>query len=158
SELLGNDAGEVVGVRFSDGSEVPADLVVMAAGIRPNTALAQEAGIHCNRGIVVNDSLQTFDPRVYAVGECAAHRGIAYGLVSPRFEQATARASHVAAYGIGIYGGSAVAPKLTVTGSDLCAAGEFMGGGGTGGIVLRDPAGGLYKKLVIRDDKLVGAC
>ena len=158
SELLGNDAGEVVGVRFSDGSEVPADLVVMAAGIRPNTALAQEAGIHCNRGIVVNDSLQTFDPRVYAVGECAAHRGIAYGLVAPLFEQAKVCANHLASFGIGIYKGSAVSTKLKVTGIDLFSAGEFMGGEGTEEIVLSDPAGGLYKKLVIRDDRLVGAC
>ncbi|WP_230839190.1 NAD(P)/FAD-dependent oxidoreductase, partial [Xanthomonas translucens] len=88
TELVGNADGEVVAVKFSDGSEVPADLVVMAAGIRPNIALAQAAGIHCTRGIVVNDTLQTFDPRVYAVGECASHRGIAYGLVAPLFEQA----------------------------------------------------------------------
>ena len=158
SALIGNADGEVTAVRFSDGEEIPADLVVMAAGIRPNTALAQAAGIHCNRGIVVNDTLQTFDPRVYAVGECASHRGIAYGLVAPLFEQAKICANHLATYGIGIYKGSAVSTKLKVTGIDLFSAGDFMGGEGTEEIVLSDPAGGLYKRLVIRDDRLVGAC
>src|SRR5690606_37398756 len=158
TEIVGNEAGEVAAVRFSDGGEVATDLVVMAAGIRPNTALAQAAGIHCNRGIVVNDTLQTYDPRVYAVGECAAHRGIAYGLVAPLFEQAKICANHLATFGIGIYKGSAVSTKLKVTGIDLFSAGDFMGGEGTEEIVLSDPAAGLYRKLVIRDDRLVGAC
>ncbi len=158
TEILGNAAGEVAGVRFSDGSELPADLVVMAAGIRPNTQLAQEAGLYCNRGIVVSDGLQTYDPRVYAVGECASHRGIAYGLVAPLFEQAKICANHLAHYGIGIYQGSVSSTKLKVTGIDLFSAGNFMGGEGTEEIVLSDPAGGVYKKLVIQDEKLVGAC
>ena len=158
TEILGNEAGEVTGVRFSDGSEQPADLVVMAAGIRPNTQLAQEAGLYCNRGIVVSDGLQTYDPRVYAVGECASHRGIAYGLVAPLFEQAKICANHLAHYGIGIYQGSVSSTKLKVTGIDLFSAGNFMGGEGTEEIVLSDPAGGVYKKLVIQDEKLVGAC
>lgn len=158
TELVGNADGEVVAVRFSDGSEVPADLVVMAAGIRPNIALAQAAGIHCTRGIVVNDTLQTFDPRVYAVGECASHRGIAYGLVAPLFEQAKICANHLAGFGIGIYRGSVASTKLKVTGIDLFSAGDFMGGEGSEEIVLSDPAGGVYKKLVLKDDRLVGAC
>ncbi|WP_255516360.1 nitrite reductase large subunit NirB [Luteimonas suaedae] len=158
TELLGNEHGEVTAVKFSDGSEVPADLVVMAAGIRPNTQLAQAAGIHCTRGIVVSDTLQTYDPRVYAVGECASHRGIAYGLVAPLFEQARICANHLACYGIGIYGGSVASTKLKVTGIDLFSAGDFMGGDGSEEIVLSDPAGGVYKKLVIKDDKLIGAC
>lgn len=158
TELVGNADGEVVAVKFSDGSEVPADLVVMAAGIRPNIALAQAAGIHCTRGIVVNDTLQTFDPRVYAVGECASHRGIAYGLVAPLFEQAKICANHLAGFGIGIYRGSVASTKLKVTGIDLFSAGDFMGGDGSEEIVLSDPAGGVYKKLVLKDDKLVGAC
>ncbi len=158
SALLGNAAGEVTGVRLADGSELPADLVVMAAGIRPDTRLAEEAGIHCARGIVVNDSLQTFDPRVYAVGECANHRGTAYGLVAPLFEQAKVCANHLAQLGIGIYRGSVPSTKLKVTGIDLFSAGEFMGGDGSEEIVLSDPAAGVYKKLVIRDDRLVGAC
>ncbi len=156
--IVGNDAGEVVAVRFSDGEEIPADLVVMAAGIRPNTALAQAAGIHCDRGIVVNDTMQTYDPRVYAVGECASHRGVAYGLVAPLFEQAKICANHLSHYGIGIYKGSTVSTKLKVTGIDLFSAGEFMGDEGTEEIVLSDPSGGRYRKLVIKDDRLVGAC
>lgn len=157
-ELVGNEQGEVTAVRFSDGSEEPADLVVMAVGIRPNIQLAQASGIHCARGIVVNDSLQTFDPRVYAVGECVSHRGIAYGLVAPLFEQAKVCANHLANYGIGIYSGSVSSTKLKVTGIDLFSAGNFMGGDGSEEIVLSDPAGGVYKKLVIKDDRLIGAC
>ncbi|MBS1172083.1 MAG: nirB, partial [Proteobacteria bacterium] len=106
AELVAGESGRVCAVRFKDGETVPADLVVMAAGIRPNTTLAETAGLHCNRGIVVNDTLQTYDPRIYAVGECAAHRGIAYGLVAPLFEQAKVCANHLAQHGIGRYTGS----------------------------------------------------
>jgi nitrite reductase (NADH) large subunit len=152
-------SGRVTSVRFKDGSEIPADLVVMAAGIRPNTALAEAAGLHCVRGIVVSDTLQTTtDARVYAVGECAAHRGIAYGLVAPLFEQGKVCATHLAQFGIGRYTGSQVSTKLKVTGIDLFSAGDFMGGEGCEEIVLSDPQGGVYKKLVLKDDKLVGAC
>lgn len=158
AEILGNDAGEVTGVRFKSGHTVPADLVVMAVGIRPNTALAEAAGIYCNRGIVVTDALQTYDPRIYAVGECVSHRGIAYGLVAPLFEQAKVCANHLAQMGIGRYQGSVMSTKLKVTGIDLFSAGDFMGGDKSEEIVLSDPAGGVYKKLVIKDDKLVGAC
>jgi len=157
--LLGNESGRVRAVRFKDGSEIPADLVVMTAGIRPNTALAEKAGIHCNRGIVVSDTLQTItDPRIYAVGECAAHRGIAYGLVAPLFEQAKVAANHLAQMGIGRYTGSQISTKLKVTGIDLFSAGSFMGGEGCEDIVLSDPFSGVYKRLVIQGDKLVGAC
>jgi nitrite reductase (NADH) large subunit len=161
--LLGDSpdglAGRVKAVRFKDGTEVPADLVVMAAGIRPATALAEAAGLHCLRGIAVTDTLQTItDARIYAVGECAAHRGIAYGLVAPLFEQAKVCATHLAEFGIGRYLGSQVSTKLKVTGIDLFSAGDFMGGDGCDEIVLSDPQGGVYKKLVIKDDKLVGAC
>src|SRR5690606_12469033 len=158
TEIVGNEAGEVAAVRFSDGGEVAADLVVMAAGIRPNTALAHAAGIHCDRGIVVNDTMQTYDPRVYAVGECASHRGVAYGLVAPLFEQAKICANHLSNYGIGIYKGSTVSTKLKVTGIDLFSAGEFIGDEGTEEIVLSDPSGGRYRKRVIKNDRLVGAC
>jgi nitrite reductase (NADH) large subunit len=161
--LLGDSAdglsGRVKAVRFTDGTEVPANLVVMAAGIRPNTALAESAGLHCRRGIAVTDTLQTVtDPRVYAVGECAAHRGVAYGLVAPLFEQARVCATHLGESGIGRYLGSEVSTRLKVTGIDLFSAGDFMGGEGCDEIVLSDPRDGVYKKLVIRDDKLVGAC
>ncbi|TDR73322.1 nitrite reductase large subunit NirB [Paludibacterium purpuratum] len=156
--LVADAAGAVAGVRFQDGEEIAAELVVMAVGIRPNTALAQAAGLHCDRGIVVSDALQTFDPRIYAVGECVSHRGVAYGLVAPLFEQAKVCANHLARLGIGRYQGSVLATKLKVTGIDLYSAGDFMGGEGQEEIVLSDPAGGVYKKLVIENDKLVGVC
>ncbi|MBT9459403.1 MAG: NAD(P)/FAD-dependent oxidoreductase [Burkholderiaceae bacterium] len=161
-ELIADKDGRVMAVRFKDGKEIPADLVVMAAGIRPNTALAESAGLHCNRGIVVSDTMQTTtDPRIYSVGECAAHRGIAYGLVAPLFEQGKVCATHLAQFGIGRYTGSQTSTKLKVTGIDLFSAGDFMGGEGYEEIVMSDPYasnGGVYKKLVIKNDQLVGAC
>ncbi len=155
--LLPGEGGRVGAVRFKDGMQIPADLVVMAAGIRPNFTLAEQSGIYCNRGIVVNDTMQTYDPKVYAVGECVSHRGIAYGLVAPLFEQAKVAANHLAGFGIGRYVGSVTSTKLKVTGIDLFSAGDFMGGGETDDIILNDPAGGVYKKLVLRNDRLVGA-
>jgi len=157
-EIVGDENGHVKAIRFTDGLEIPAQLVVMAVGIRPNTTLAESCGIYCNRGIVVSDTMQTYDPRVYAVGECANHRGIAYGLVAPLFEMAKVCANHLANFGIGRYQGSVTSTKLKVTGIDLFSAGEFMGGEGTEEIVLSDPIGGVYKKLVLKGDKLVGAC
>ena len=162
----GGKSGRVMAVQFKDGSEVPADLVVMAAGIRPNTQLALSMGLHCANegrgGIVVSDTLQTTtDARIYSVGECAAHRGIAYGLVAPLFEQGKVCATHLAQFGIGRYTGSQTSTKLKVTGIDLFSAGNFMGGSREQGfeeIVMSDPYGGVYKKLVIQDNKLVGAC
>jgi nitrite reductase (NADH) large subunit len=157
--LVGNDSGRVSQVEFKDGSQLNADLVVMAVGIRPNTALAEKMGLHVNRGIVVSDTLQTVtDPRIWAVGECAAHRGIAYGLVAPLFEQGKVLANHLAEFGIGRYTGSLTSTKLKVTGIDLFSAGDFMGGDGFEEIVMSDPAGGVYKKLVLKGDQLVGAC
>ncbi|MCO2081448.1 NAD(P)/FAD-dependent oxidoreductase [Pseudomonas aeruginosa] len=157
-ELMDNGSGRVCAVQFNDGDVIPADLVVMAAGIRPNTELAESAGIPCNRGILVNDTLQTYDPRIYAVGECANHRGIAYGLVAPLFEQAKVCANHLAHLGYARYQGSVTSTKLKVTGIDLFSAGDFIGGEGSETITLSDPIGGVYKKLVIKDDVLVGAC
>jgi nitrite reductase (NADH) large subunit len=155
----GGKGGRVKSIQFKDGTEVAADLVVMAVGIRPNTQLAESMRLHCNKGIVVNDTLQTTtDARIYAVGECAAHRGIAYGLVAPLFEQAKVAANHLAMFGIGQYKGSLTSTKLKVTGIDLFSAGDFTGGEGTEELVMSDPYGGVYKKLVIKDDKLVGAC
>lgn len=157
--LVAGDNGRVKAVQFKDGSEVAADLVVMAVGIRPNTELAESMKLHVNRGIVVNDTMQTVtDARIYSVGECAAHRGIAYGLVAPLFEQAKVAANHLAQLGIARYTGSLTSTKLKVTGIDLFSAGDFMGGADHEEIVMSDPFGGVYKKLVIKDDKLVGAC
>jgi nitrite reductase (NADH) large subunit len=165
-ELVAGESGRVTAVKFKDGTVVDADLVVMAVGIRPNTELAEKMKLHVNRGIVVHDTMQTVtDPRIYAVGECAAHRGIAYGLVAPLFEQAKVAANHLAQFGIGRYSGSLTSTKLKVTGIDLFSCGDFMGASsgrpqdeGTEEIVMSDPFGGVYKKLVIKDDKLVGAC
>ena len=162
-ELVGNENdgknGRVAAIKFKDGTELATDLVVMAVGIRPNTALAESMRLHCNKGIVVNDTMQTTtDARIYSVGECAAHRGIAYGLVAPLFEQAKVAANHLAQFGIGRYTGSLTSTKLKVTGIDLFSAGDFMGTEGSEEIIMSDPFGGVYKKLVIKDDKLIGAC
>ncbi len=157
AQLHGDKHGRIKSVSFSDGVEIPADLVVMAVGIRPNFALAESAGIHCDKGIVVNDTMQTFDPRVYAVGECVAHRGISYGLVAPLFEMAKVCATHLANFGIGLYKGSVTSTKLKVTGIDLFSAGDFSGGEDTEEIVLHDAVGGVYKKLVIKNDKIIGS-
>ncbi len=158
SELIGNAAGRVSAVRFSDGESLPADLVVMAAGIRPNIELAQRAGLPCARGILVDDTLQSFDPRVYAVGECVSHRGVAYGLVAPLFEQARVCASHLAMQGYRRYLGSLTSTKLKVTGIELFSAGDFAGAPGTQRITLDDPTTGSYRKLVLKNNVLVGAC
>lgn len=156
--LLAGESGRVCAVRFKDGETIPADLVVMAVGIRPNTALAEAAGLHCSRGIVVTDTLQSVtDPRIYAVGECANHRGVAYGLVAPLFEQAKVCANHLARFGIARYTGSMTATKLKVTGIDLYSAGNFAGGEGYEEIVFQDAGRGIYKKLVLKDDRLQGA-
>ena len=156
AEFVAGESGRVAAVRFADGETIPAELVVMAVGIRPNTALAQAAGLHVSRGVVVNDTMQTYDPRIYAVGECVTHRGTAYGLVAPLFEMAKVCANHLAHLGIGRYEGSVTSTKLKVTGIDLFSAGDFSGGDGTEEIVLHDPAGGIYKKIVIRENRIVG--
>ncbi|WP_026259236.1 nitrite reductase large subunit NirB [Uliginosibacterium gangwonense] len=157
AELVGGESGRVCALRLKSGEVLPADLVVMAAGIRPNTELAEKAGLYCNRGIVVSDTLQTYDPRIYAVGECANHRGTAYGLVAPLFEQAKVAANHLALYGIGRYVGSVTSTKLKVTGIDVFSAGDFSGGENTEDIVFSDPSMGIYKRVVLKDDHIIGA-
>ncbi|RFC39638.1 MAG: nitrite reductase (NADH) large subunit [Candidatus Nitrotoga sp. CP45] len=156
-ELVSDDHGRVKSIRFKDGSEIPADLVVMAVGIRPNVALAEAAGIYCNRGIVVSDTMQTYDPSIYAVGECVSHRGIAYGLVAPLFDMAKVCANHLARMGIAYYQGSVTSTKLKVTGVDLFSAGNFTGSNETNEIVMHDVSGGRYKKLVLNNNTLIGA-
>jgi len=155
--IEGDENGRVKAVKFKEGFELPADLLVLAVGIRPNFALAESAGIHCDKGVVVNDTMQTFDPRIYAVGECVAHRGISYGLVAPLFEMAKVCATHLANFGIGLYKGSVTSTKLKVTGIDLFSAGDFTGDEETEEIVLHDAVGGVYKKLIIKNDKIVGS-
>ncbi len=153
--IVGNES--VTAVRFNDGSEIPADLAVMAVGVRPNVALALEAGLRCDRGILVNDTLQTFDPSVYAVGECVQHRNVTFGLVAPLWEQARVCATHLAELGMSHYRGTLLATQLKVTGIELYSAGDFRDGEHTEDIVLRDPGRQVYKRLIIRDNKLRGA-
>lgn len=159
-ELVRNEEapdGRVGAARLADGTEIPADLVVFAVGIRPNDAIARECGIHCNRGIVVDDTLMTYDPRIYAVGECVSHRNVSYGLVAPLFEQAKVCANHLAHLGFARYTGSAVSTKLKVTGIDIFSAGHLGGDGDVEEIELLDRKGGVYKKLVLKDDHLIGS-
>jgi nitrite reductase (NADH) large subunit len=153
--ILGSD--RVTAIRFKNGMEIPADLVVMAVGIRPNIELAKSSRLHCERGIVVNDTMQTYDPRIYAVGECVQHRGSLFGLVAPLFEQAKVCANHLAEYGIGRYQGSVTSTKLKVTGIDVFSAGDFLGGEGYEELVFHDHARGIYKKLVVKDSRVRGA-
>lgn len=146
-----------VGLTFSDGSELDADLVVMAVGIKPNVELARLAGIEIGRGIIVNDFMQTSAPGVYAVGECAEHRGIAYGLVAPLYEQGAVLAKHLVGADTAGYAGSVTATKLKVSGVDVFSAGRFDDPAGSRALKLQDELGGTYKKLVLDNDRLIGA-
>jgi nitrite reductase (NADH) large subunit len=143
-------------VELADGRRIDADAVIFAAGIRPNTALAKEAGIPVNRGIVVDDVMQTGTPDIFALGECAEHRGICYGLVEPAYEQARVLAQHLAG-AAAFYGGSVLATNLKVSGVSVFCAGDFMGAHGCEAIVLSDVRHGTYKKLVISEGRLTGA-
>jgi NAD(P)H-dependent nitrite reductase small subunit len=147
----------VAGVNFADGSALGADLVVMTAGIRPNTDLAIAAGLRCDRGILVSDTMQTFDPSIYAVGECVQHRSGTYGLLAPLVEQAEVCATHLAETGIGRYWGSILATQLKVAGIDVFSAGDIAGGPRSESLVLRDAKRGIYKRLVIEDNRVRGA-
>lgn len=153
--IVGSD--RVTAVQFADGATLEADLVVMAAGIRPNIELARNAGLRCDRGVLVNDTMQTFDPCVYAVGECVQHRNNTYGLVAPLFDQARVCATHLAEVGIGRYAGSMLSTQLKVTGIDLFSAGDFLGGPLSEALVLRDAKRGIYKRIVIENNKVRGA-
>jgi len=155
TQILGGK--RVEGVQFADGTALKADLVVMAAGVRPNIALAQSAGLHCERAIVVDDTLQTYDPRIYAVGECVQHRSSTFGLVAPLWDQARVCAGHLAGFGHRRYVQKATPTKLKVTGVDLYSVGDFIGGEGSEELVLRDRRSGIYKRLIVRGQQLVGA-
>ena len=146
----------VEGVELADGRRIDADAVIFAAGIRPNVALAKDAGLPVNRGIVVDDCLQTGAADIFALGECAEHRGTCYGLVEPAYEQARVLAQHLAGRAA-VYGGSVVATNLKVSGVSVFSAGDFIGTDGTETIVLNDARGGTYKKLVLSDGRLTGA-
>jgi nitrite reductase (NADH) large subunit len=153
--IVGPD--RVTAVRFKDGSEIPADLVVMTAGVRPNIELAKASGLHCERAIVVDDTLQTYDPRVYAVGECVQHRSATFGLVAPIWEQASVCGAHLAGAGHRRYVQQTSPTRLKVTGVDLYSVGDFIGGEGSEDLVLRDAKRGVYKRLVLKDNRVAGA-
>jgi nitrite reductase (NADH) large subunit len=142
-------------VALEDGREIAADLVVVAAGIRANAGLGQGAGLEIGRGIIVDDNLQTSRANIFAIGECAEHRGICYGLVEPAYEQARVLAAHLSGASAR-YDGSVFATNLKVSGVNVFSAGDFMGAPGTEQIVLTDPGLGTYKKLVIANGRLVG--
>lgn len=148
--------GHVEAVELADGSRIDADAVIFAAGIKPNVALAKEAGIAVNRGVVVNDVMQTSSSDIFALGECAEHRGTCYGLVEPAYEQARVLARHLAGRPVA-YQGSVVSTNLKVSGVSVFSAGDFMGGEGSESLVLTDRRRGIYKKLVIADGRLTGA-
>jgi nitrite reductase (NADH) large subunit len=148
--------GHVEAVELADGSRIEADAVIFAAGIKPNVSLAKEAGIAVNRGVVVNDVMQTSSSDIFALGECAEHRGTCYGLVEPAYEQARVLARHLAGRSAA-YQGSVVSTNLKVSGVSVFSAGDFMGGEGSESLVLSDRRRGTYKKLVIADGRLTGA-
>lgn len=154
-EIFGDE--RVEGLRFTDGTEMEADLVVMAVGIKPNIELAKESGLSVNRGIVVNDYLQTDVPHIYAVGECAEHNGIAYGLVAPLYEQGKVLAKAICRVEVKPYQGSVLSTQLKVSGVEVFSAGDFTEGDGKKAIKVYDEQDGIYKKIVLRENQIVGA-
>ncbi len=160
--LTGADTGEIYGqgkvegVRLKDGRDIPATLVVMAVGIRPNVKLARDAGLAIGRGIHVDDHLVTSDANILAVGECVEHNGLVYGLVAPIWEMCRSLADGLVATQNG-YTGSVTSTKLKVSGIDVFSAGDFSGGEGCEDIVMRDAARGIYKRVIVKEDRVVGA-
>jgi len=161
--VTGGDTGEIVGtgghvssVRLKDGREFPADIVVMAVGIRPATGLAKAAGLEVERGIMVDDHMVTSDPAIMAVGECVQHRGACYGLVAPLWDMCRALADFATGSPSG-YEGSVTSTKLKVSGIDLFSAGDFSGGEDAEDIVMRDASRGIYKRVIVKDSRVVGA-
>lgn len=157
SKAIHGNNGRVSQLELQDGRKIDTELVVMAIGIEPNIALAQACGLHAERGIVVNDTMQTFDPSIYALGECVQHRGETFGLVAPLYDQAKVLTNHLSEHGVARYQYLPEATKLKVTGTHVYSAGDFLGDEGTEFLFFRHKARGIYKKLVIRRGKLVGA-
>lgn len=160
--VLGADTARVVGtdkveaVELADGRVIPADLVVCAVGVRPNVDLARASGLDCRRGVLVDDGMRTSDPHIYALGECAEHRGVAYGLVEPAYEQARTLARNLAGDAAARYAGSILATNLKVSGVSLFSAGDFIGEGKET-LVFEDAAQNIYKKIVLEDGRVTGA-
>tara|TARA_R110002072_G_scaffold90500_7_gene202455 strand:- start:4004 stop:5248 length:1245 start_codon:yes stop_codon:yes gene_type:complete len=156
-EIIDNGKGHVGSVSFKDGSSLQCDLFIMAVGVRPNIDLAQSAGIYCEQGIMVSDTLQTFDPSIYAVGECIQHRGQTFGLVAPLFDQAKVCANHLSGHGVAEYKTLPTATKLKVSGIQLFSVGNFIGDEYCEFITFKDPEAKLYRKLVIQNNQIIGA-
>lgn len=154
AEIMGDS--RVTGVRLEDGTVYPADIVVMAVGIRPNAGLAQDAGLTVNRGIVVSPDMRTSDPDIFALGECAEASGQVFGLVAPLYEMANVVAAQLTGSGDAEFHPKATATKLKVTGIELYSAGDFADEKGREEIVLRDPTRGVYKRLVLQDNRVLG--
>ena len=154
-EIVGRD-GRVAGLRLKDGRVLPCDVLVMAVGIRPNAGLARSAGLKVNRGVVVDDQMRPSDPSIFAVGECAEHRGIAYGLVAPIWDMCRTLADALTDGDLA-YEGSMLSTRLKVSGVDVFSAGRFAGGEGCEDIVFRDAGRGVYKRVVIEGGKVAGA-
>jgi nitrite reductase (NADH) large subunit len=154
-QILGET--KVTGVLLDNDQIIEADLVVMAVGIRPNTGLAKAADLAIGRGIQVDDHMVSSDPSIYAVGECVEHRGLCYGLVAPLWEMCHAFADHISESPMAGYGGSVTSTKLKVSGIDVFSAGDFSGGEGYEDIVLRDASRGVYKRVIVKDNRIAGA-
>ncbi|WP_324647086.1 nitrite reductase small subunit NirD [Acinetobacter sp. MD2] len=155
-EILGQD-GKVVGVRLADGTQLEADLVVFAVGIRANMTLAQNAGLRCDRGVLVNATMQTFDPSIYAVGECIEYQGATFGLVEPLWGQAFICATHLAERGSLSFKALPTATQLKVSGVDVFSAGNIAPQTHYDDIIVHDEKRQVYKRLILRDDKMIGA-
>jgi nitrite reductase (NADH) large subunit len=153
--ILGD--ARVTAVQLEDGEVVPTDLLVMAVGIRPNVELAKAAGVLCERGVLVDDTLLTYDPSIYAVGECVQHRKATYGLVAPLWEQARVCAAHLAELGVARYRGSLTATNLKVTGINVFSAGNLQLTTGSESLVFKDAKRGIYKHLILENDQVTGA-
>jgi nitrite reductase (NADH) large subunit len=154
-EIIGTD--NVSGVRLEDGTEIAAKLVIMAVGIQPRAALAGDAGLEVNRGILVDARMRTSDPDIFFVGECVKFRGNVYGLVAPLYEMANVVATELAGEESDSFIDSAIATRLKLTGVNLFSAGDFAEREGRDEIVLRDAEGGVYKRLVLQDNRIIGA-
>jgi nitrite reductase (NADH) large subunit len=154
AEIMGEE--RVTGVRLKDGTEIPADLVVMAVGIRPNAALGREIGLDCKRGIIVDDTMRSSDPFIFSVGECVEHRGVCYGLVAPLWDMARVAADHLTAVADSLYIPAVSGTRLKVTGIEMFSAGDFIGGEGAEVVEFRDPSRGLYRRLVLREERVAG--
>ncbi len=151
-----NGQGQVSAITFKDGTELETDIVIMAIGIRPNIQLAQGAGLQCEKGILVSDTLQTYDPNIYALGECIQHRGGTFGLVAPLYEQAKVLTNHLSEHGVAQYQTLPSATKLKVTGIHLFSVGDIQGDDDCEYLIYRDKQQGIYKKLILKNNILQG--